>query len=70
MSDVAYAVTADGHFDVLRKFCRSDLRQRNLTDITVEVSGHKVAAHRLILAAHSQYFNTIFNSSGTCKSFW
>ena len=67
MSDVAYAVTADGHFDVLRKFCRSDLRQRKLTDITVMVSGHKVAAHRLILAAHSQYFSAIFTSDTTCK---
>ena len=59
-------VMALGHYDVLMKFARSELRRKKLTDVTIILGREEIAAHRLMLAAFSQYFGGLFTvrSSG------
>ena len=44
-------ITALGHYDVLMKFARTELRRKKLTDVTIVLGREEIAVHRLMLAA-------------------
>ena len=62
-------ISALGHYDVLMKFARTELRRKKLTDVTIVLGREEIAVHRLMLAAFSQYFGGIFTArpQGTTK---